>query len=165
MSEPFLGEVRIFPLNYAPQGWMQCDGQILAIAQNQALFSLLGTTYGGNGQTTFALPNLNGRTPVHPGNWMQLGGQVGEENHTLQSAEMPLHTHVPLADGNDATQRTPVANTWAAQAKKPFGTAPDTPMNATAMAAAGGSQGHNNMQPYLVLNFCIATQGIYPSRN
>jgi len=166
MSTPFLGEVAIMAFNFAPRGWAQCNGQLLPIAQNQALFALLGTMYGGNGQTTFALPNLQGRTPLHIGNGFTQGQQSGEESHTLLTSEMAGHTHVP--QGNSGTPNAGLAtnNTWASNAANPYSnSAPNVALGATAMDAAGSSQPHSNMQPYLVLNFVMALQGIFPSRN
>ena len=166
MSQPFLGEVMIVAFNFAPRGWAFCNGQLLSIAQNTALFSLLGTQYGGNGQTTFALPNLQGRASVHLGNGFTQGQLGGEENHTLTIGEMAAHSHVP--QGNSGTPNAGVAtnNTWASNVANPYSSsAPDVALGATAIAAAGGSQPHSNMQPYLVLNFIMALQGIFPSRN
>lgn len=166
MSEPFIAEVKLFPYSFAPRGWAFCDGQLMMISQNQALFSLLGTTYGGDGRTTFALPDLRGRTPVHPnpGNGITLGQVAGAEAHTLTANEMPLHNHLAMADSNMATQKTPVGNVWAAQSANSYGAAVAGAMNPTALTPAGESQPHDNMQPYLVLHFCIALQGIFPPR-
>ncbi|TCN00819.1 microcystin-dependent protein [Paenibacillus sp. BK033] len=165
MAEPFLGEVRQFPFNFAPKGWAQCNGQLLPIQQNQALFSLLGTTYGGDGRTTFALPNLQGRVPVHPGQTVVLGQTAGEEAHTLTINEMPQHNH-QAKGGSDATGSGLAGKTWGTSSSvSPFAPQPNTIMSPNAIAQAGGSQPHNNMQPYLVVNFCIALQGIYPPRD
>lgn len=170
MSEPFLAEVRIVGFNFAPRGWAFCDGQILPISQNQSLYSLLGTTYGGDGRTSFALPDLRGRTPIHVGssngNIHLLGQKSGEETHTLNAAEMPQHEHVAQASNADATTGTPSGNVFAKaniDAYREFGTA--LPMNQGMVLNVGGGQAHNNMQPVLVLNFCIALQGLFPSRN
>jgi microcystin-dependent protein len=165
MSEPFLGEIRIMSFNYAPKGWALCNGQLLPINQNQALFSLFGTTYGGDGQTTFALPDLRGRVPVHAGNGFTQGQRAGEENHTLTTSEMQAHTHLPQGDSGPANAGTPVGNTWAYQDAAPYAAAPNVTMNITASGATGGSQPHPNLSPYLALNFCVALQGIFPSRN
>jgi microcystin-dependent protein len=162
MSDPFIGEIQIYAFNFAPRGWAFCSGQTLAIQQNTALFSLLGTTYGGNGQTTFQLPNLQGRAAIHSPN--SLGVLSGTESHTLSIPEMPSHNHTFSASSSAGTAiiatnnafGSSTANLYAAQ-----GAAAAMPN----LNAVGGSQPHNNMQPYLVLNFCIALQGIYPSRN
>jgi microcystin-dependent protein len=168
MASPFLGQIQIFGFNFAPRGWAFCNGQLLSISQNTALFSLLGTTYGGNGQTTFALPNLQGRVPMHvgqgPGLTNRTQGEVaGTETHTLNANEMPVHTHTARASSGDASDTTPVGNVLAGGGA--YAAAPNQAMNALAITTAGGSQPHNNLQPYLVLNFCIALQGIFPSRN
>jgi len=174
MSEPFLGQLMIVGFNFAPRGWAFCDGQILSIAQNTALFSLLGTTYGGNGQTTFALPDLRGRVPVHAGQGpgltdRTLGESSGQETHTLISSEMPMHNHLLQAFNNGGDQQNPQGNILAAsnQIGENIYTNvnPDTTMSPQAVGLAGGSQPHNNMQPYLVLNFCIAMEGIFPPRS
>ncbi len=166
MATPFLAEIRMVAFTYAPKGWALCNGQLLPINQNQALFSLLGTTYGGNGQTTFALPDLRGRSPAHPGSEIQLGQTGGEENHTLSSSEMPAHTHAVKGDAADASAASPADNVWAAASSNPFSnSAPDTALNPASVSTAGGSQPHTNQQPYLVVNFVIALQGIFPSRN
>lgn len=172
MSEPFLAEVRLMGFNFAPRGWAFCDGQILPINQNQSLYSLLGTTYGGDGRTSFALPDLRGRTPIHTGRSNggaahTLGQKSGEETHTLSGAEMPQHTHnleASTADGNSLnTQGTllareignPYSNVTTGLANLRTGT----------IANVGGGQAHENMQPYIAVNFCIALQGLFPSRN
>lgn len=166
MAEPYLGEVRLFGFGYAPRGWAQCNGQILPIAQNQALFSILGTTYGGNGQTTFALPDLRGRAPVYSGNGIVLGQSAGEETHTLIQSEMPMHNHL-ISGSSDAPSKPAVAGAlWATQTANAYAQGnPDTIFKAAAISNAGGSQAHENRQPYLSLNFCIALTGIFPSRN
>ncbi|MBB6557439.1 microcystin-dependent protein [Acidovorax soli] len=173
--DPFVGEIRIFGCNFAPRGWAKCEGQIIAIQQNTALFSLLGTTYGGNGQTTFALPNLQGRAPIGFGQGPGLsiynqGQDGGVESVTLLATQMPVHTHGVNAVTAAGNLNTPAAGTG--------GLAPssirsdlyepgalNTNMAATAVTSAGGTQAHDNMPPYLALNFCIALEGIYPSRN
>jgi microcystin-dependent protein len=164
MAEPFLAEIRIMSFGFAPQGWAMCNGQTLPINQNQALFSLLGTTYGGNGQTTFKLPDLQGQTPIHFGQHV-LGEKGGEQAHTLTSAEMSLHTHAYMAQPAAGNQ-LPAAGALLAQASNVYRT-PDnfTTLQPGTIANVGGSQAHQNMQPFLTLTFCIALQGIFPSRN
>lgn len=173
MSEPFLGELRLMSFNYAPRGWAFCDGQLLAIAQNQALFALLGTTYGGNGQTTFALPDLRGRAPMHAGpssaGNVALGERGGAESVTLTAGQLPIHTHT-LAASSDLANASVPGN--ALPAAKPRGgmnryAAPgsETLMAPSSLAPAGGSQPHPNMQPFTVLTWAIALQGIFPSRD
>ena len=166
MAEPFLSEIRVMSFNFAPKGWAQCNGQLLPINQNQALFSLLGATYGGNGQTTFALPDLRGKAPLHRGPGFTLGQTGGEETHTVTTGEMPAHTH-PLNAGSNTQGGTSIPRNnflgGAANAYVPTG--PLTPLSAQASTFAGGGQPHANLQPYLTLTFCIALQGIYPSPN
>lgn len=165
MSEPFLGEIRLFANNYAPRGWMFCEGQILQINQNQALYALLGNVYGGNGVTTFALPDYRGRIPIHVSSTIPLGTAQGEAAHTLTTNEMPQHTHQVSASSNIGSQATAVNNAWAV-ADNIYGPAESmVSMNSNAISTAGSSQAHNNMQPYLVVNYAIAIQGIFPSRN
>lgn len=166
MSEPFIGEIRMFSINFAPKNWAQCNGQVLPINQNQTLFSLLGTTYGGNGVTTFALPDLRGRVPVHFTNTQLLGSVGGEQSHTLTEAEMPVHIH-GLTGTASAAETKIATDAYLAAVDNAYTAAAG---NLTAMASsevgqAGGSQPHDNMQPYLTLIFCIALQGIYPNRN
>lgn len=167
MSEQFLGQISIFAFNFAPNGWAMCNGQIVGINQNTALFSLLGTTYGGNGTTTFALPNLQGCVAMSFGNGYSQGQVGGEVNHTLLTNEIPPHSH-PANYGAAATSLTPGGNLWAAD---PNGnvTFASSPSETLAPQAIGqnnfGSQPHSNTQPYLVLTFCIALQGIFPTRN
>lgn len=172
MSEPFLSEIKIVSFNFPPKGWALCNGQFLPINQNQALFSLLGTTYGGNGQTTFALPNLQGRVPIHEGSGHTLGEAAGSTAVTINIQQLPTHTHflnnnMAVVDANtNATQGSPAGNNWANTGKVQWCTsAPNAVMNPQAVANVGGSQPHTNMMPYLVLNFIIALQGIFPSRN
>ncbi len=165
MSQPFLSEIKIMSFNYAPKGWAQCNGQFLPINQNQALFSLLGTTYGGNGQTTFALPNLQGKVPMHFGNGHTLGEKGGTTSVTLSQQQMPTHGH--LAQASTSVGDTPNANnTILAAAQNLYAAASNlTPILPETVTNVGGSQPHENRQPYLVLCFCIALQGIFPSRN
>ena len=168
MSEPFLGEIRITAFNFPPRGWAYCNGQVLPIAQNQALFALLGTTYGGNGQTTFALPNLRGRAPMHFGAGFALGQQGGEEAHTLTASEMPAHTHALPAQSQPAQDGVAPAGaaSFAASGVQPYRSgASQTVAAQSAVGATGGSQAHENRPPFLVVSFCIALQGIFPSRN
>lgn len=167
MATPYLSELRIFSFNFAPKGWALCNGQTLSIQQNTALFSLLGTTYGGNGTTNFLLPNLQGQVPMHYGNGFPQGQAAGEANHTLTVNEMPAHTHSLLASSNGPTVNTPANNFFASNTGSlPYSAATaNESMAATAIGNAGGAQPHNNMSPYLVLNICIALQGIFPSRN
>ena len=167
MAEPFLSEIRIMSFGFAPRSWALCNGQLLPINQNQALFSLLGTTYGGNGQTTFALPNLQGRAPLHVGNGHTLGEAGGEQAHTLTIAELPEHLHTLTASPSGGNQPVPPNNVLASSAPNPIYGVPAnlTNLNAGSVPNVGGGQAHLNMQPFLILNFCIALQGIFPSRN
>jgi microcystin-dependent protein len=166
MSEPFLAEVRIFGFNFAPRGWAMCDGQILPINQNQSLYSLLGTTYGGDGRTTFGLPDLRGRVPLHEGSGYSLGMRSGTENVALNVAQMPGHTHQVNATGNSPDAISPNGKVFAATVDDRYAPAGDLVDTASdAVMNNVGGQGHNNMQPSLVLNFCIALQGVFPSRN
>ena len=156
----------MFAFNFNPKGTALCNGAVMAINQNQALFSLLGTTFGGNGQTTFNLPDLRGRVPVHTGTGFTLGQIGGEENHTLLTTEMPIHTHSVQATANTGTSGDPTGNYWADGGKPAYSTgAPNQTMSATALANAGAGQPHSNMAPYLTINFCISLQGIFPSRS
>lgn len=165
MSEPFLSEIKIMSFNFAPKGWALCNGQILPINQNQALFALLGTTYGGNGQTTFALPNLQGKAPIHAGNGHVLGETGGQENHTLTTTETPVHIHTLSASPSNADSPVPTNNYLAAANNQYAPPADLATMQPGSISNTGGSQPHLNMQPYLVLSFCIALQGIFPSRS
>lgn len=176
MADPFVAEIRIFGFNFAPKGWAFCDGQILPLSQNTALFSLLGTTYGGNGQSTFALPNMQGNAPMHPGqgpglSLHDLGETGGTEFVTLLQSEIPFHAHSvgnAKADAGDTT--TPQGSVWAQSgagrgAAALYHEAPATgTVNPQSLTPAGGDLPHNNMQPYLTLNFCIALQGVFPPR-
>jgi microcystin-dependent protein len=172
--DPFVAEIRIYPFNFAPKGWAFCDGQILPLSQNTALFSLLGTTYGGDGKSNFALPNMQGNAPMHPGqgpglSLHDLGEIGGSETVSLLESEIPSHSHTMRASGDVADNFVAVGNMVA----KPVGrgnslfsktTNPLATMSDNALAPAGGDQPHNNMQPYLTLNFCIALQGVFPPR-
>lgn len=164
MSESYVGEIRLFSFGYAPRGWAQCNGQLMSISQNQALFSILGNTYGGDGLTTFALPNLTGRVPVHFGGNVSLGHSGGEENHTLTVQELPAHSHAVMASTTAASQISPGNHVW--------GSLPDmysklstAAMSADSISASGGTLPHSNMQPYTTVNFCISLTGEYPPHN
>lgn len=167
MAEPFIGEIRLFSFNYAPKYWAQCNGQILAINQNQALFSLLGTMYGGNGQTTFALPNLQGRTPIGFNPTYPQGQVAGETAHTLTTLEIPRHTHAASGTGNTSGGTNIGANDYFGATTTNIYGAPTNPVTLVAETISnfGNSQAHENMMPYLSINFCIALIGIFPSRN
>jgi microcystin-dependent protein len=170
--DPFVAEIRIFPFDFAPKGWAFCDGQILPLSQNTALFSLLGTTYGGDGKSNFALPNMQGSAPMHPGqgnglSLHDLGETGGSDTVTLLASEIPAHSHQVMAFNANGNRLTPVGNAIS----RVVGATPYIPpatllvnMSDQAIAPAGGDQPHNNMQPYLTLNFCIALQGVYPPR-
>ena len=172
MADPFVAEIRIFPFNFAPRGWAWCDGQLLPLSQNTALFSLLGTTYGGNGKSNFALPDLQGRAPMHPGqgpglSLHDLGETGGSETVTLLESEIPSHSHGVTCAQSDATVRLPPGEYPATgtggilmyQAPGPL-----VQLNGNTVTPAGGDQPHNNMQPYLTFYFCIALQGVFPPR-
>lgn len=170
MSEPFIGEIRMFAGNFAPQRWAFCNGQMLAISQNTALFSLLGTQYGGNGQTTFGLPNLQSRVPVSQGQGAGLSDRVvgelfGSETVTLTAGQMPLHGHAEQASTDSASTAAGPSGALAKTAVPLYGAGPTVDRAPAAVTAAGGNQPHNNMAPYLALNFIIALQGVFPSRN
>ena len=167
MAEPFLSEIRIFSFNFPPKGWAFCNGQLLPINQNQALFALLGTTYGGNGQTTFALPNLQGQVPIHSGNGHTLGERAGSSSTTLTISQMPTHTHVLNASSETGSLATPLNNFWGSNSERPYSANVSNvaAMSSSGISNAGGSQPHSNMMPSLVLNFCIALIGIFPSPN
>ncbi len=163
MSTPFLGEIKLVAFNFAPKGWALCNGQLLPINQNQALFAILGTTYGGDGRVTFGLPNLQGRTPLHVGGSVVLGQSGGEEAHTLTLNEMPAHTHMAVASSNPADQASPGSGFWADGNVPAYAGAPAVAMAPEAVAPAGGDQAHTNLPPFLVLNYVIALQGIFPT--
>lgn len=168
MAEPFLSEIRIMSFVFAPKGWALCNGQLLPINQNQGLFSLLGTTFGGDGRVNFALPDLRARVPVHVGGGHTLGEKGGEQAHTLTISELPEHVHAVNAANVVATTAAPSSGVLPAQSTGAnlYGTASNLQaMSPSAIAAVGGSQAHLNMQPFLTLSFCIALQGIFPSPN
>lgn len=167
MSEPFLAEVRIVGFNFAPRGWAFCDGQILPINQNQSLYSLLGTTYGGDGRTSFALPDLRGRTPMHPGASTSIGQQLGTETVTLAASEMPAHRHSAQVRSESALLGTPSGNqpAPATPAHAVYGGATNLADGKAGQISNVGGQAHDNMQPTTVLNYCIALTGLFPSRN
>jgi microcystin-dependent protein len=168
MSTPYLGEIRIVSFNFAPKGWALCNGQLLPINQNQALFALFGTTYGGNGQTNFALPNLQGRVPIHFGNGISLGEAAGQENTTLILSQLPTHNHSVNAANTTTGNVTNPTNGFFSNSAPPqiySAGAPSATFQPTTISATGGSQPHNNMQPSLVLNMIVALQGIFPSPN
>ena len=175
MADPFVAEIRIFPFNFAPQGWAFCDGQLLPISQNTALFSLLGTTYGGDGKSNFALPNLQGKAPIHAGqgpglSTYALGQTGGSETVTLVQSEIPVHTHamqsapsIVAADSNICTGNS-MGKSSQGNAYAPFSQANAVQLSPSALAPAGSSMPHNNLMPYLTLNLCLALQGVFPSR-
>lgn len=165
MAEPFLSEIRIMSFGFPPKGWAQCNGQLLPINQNQALFSLLGTTYGGDGRVNFALPDLRARAPIHVGSSHTLGERGGEQAHTLSISELPTHTHTLNASAaTTGVVDQPGGNLPARASVNAYGSATQLgAMDSRSVSNTGGSQAHNNMQPYLTLNFCIALQGIFPS--
>jgi microcystin-dependent protein len=177
MSQPFIGQIQPMAFNFPPKGWAQCDGQIMNIAQNTALFSLLGTYYGGNGQSTFALPDLRGRVPLHmgvsAGQSYSLGQPGGATSVPLTSQQLPAHSHSFIGSSADATVNQPAAGVALAKATRPSGTVPflygpmttPQPLNAASVSNYGQSGAHDNMQPYLAINWCIALSGIFPSRN
>lgn len=168
MAEPFLSEIRIMSFEFAPKGWALCNGQLLPINQNQALFSLLGTSFGGDGRVNFGLPDLRGRTPIHVGSGHTLGERGGEPSHTLSISELPTHTHLVNGSSNAADAAVPGGNLLGVVDNTTFGNAYAGASNLVAMSSQsvgniGGSQAHLNMQPFLTLSFCIALQGIFPS--
>jgi microcystin-dependent protein len=171
MANPFVGEIRIFCFNFAPVGWALCNGQILSISQNTALFSLLGTMYGGDGKSNFALPNLQGRVALDSGSGTGLtlrtqGTTGGESNHTLSQSEIPAHAHGVNCDSENATSANPSGNLPGVTERPTYAALPGTQkLNASAVAADGGGVPHNNLQPYLVMNYCIAPQGVFPARS
>jgi microcystin-dependent protein len=173
MSDPFVAEIRMFPGNFAPKGWAFCNGQLLPISQNTTLFSLLGTTYGGNGTSNFALPDLQGRAPMHPGqgpglSLRDLGEEGGQETVTLAVQEIPLHNHTANASTNPTNTQSPAGAVWSKEIGAGFldygGLTGNNQMSPAALAPTGGGQPHQNMQPYLTVNFIIALQGVFPPR-
>lgn len=171
MSQPFVGEIRIAGFNFAPVNWAFCNGAILSISQNDTLFNLIGTTYGGDGQNTFALPDLQGRVPVHAGSGHGstyiLGQIAGNETVTLTTGQIPGHTHAPVASAGDGTSNVPTNNVWANWTGAQYNAAAPTssPMRSDAIGMAGGNQPHDNLMPYLVINFIISLFGIFPTQS
>lgn len=166
MAQPYVGEIRMFSGNFAPAGWMFCDGQLLSISENETLFQLIGTIYGGDGQSTFALPDLRGRVPIHLGNSLIIGESGGAEEITLTLNQMPSHSHVPAANSGSGTSTSPVNNVWAAQPallQYALTGSADINLAANTLSNTGGSQPHNNFQPYLCVDFIISLFGIFPS--
>ena len=166
MSQPFIGEIRMFAGNFAPVGWAFCDGTLMAISQNDALFNLIGTTYGGDGQSTFALPDLRSRVPVHVGPGFALAQSGGAEAVTLTTSQIPAHSHVPLCNSNPGNQQSPANGVWAQPGTGTIysDVAPSLVMDPAAIGQAGGSQPHDNMIPFLVVNFILSLFGVFPSQ-
>jgi microcystin-dependent protein len=164
MSDPYLSEIRIMAFNFAPRNWALCNGQLLPINQNQALFSLLGTMYGGNGSTNFALPNLQGQVPIHVGEGHSLAERGGQAAHTLTISEMPLHPHIMNASGTDGNASIHTGHVLAATPSHIWDTGSLVPLHPSSVSNVGGSQAHENRMPLLTLNFCIALIGVFPSR-
>src|SRR5688572_2111226 len=169
MADPFVAEIRVFPFNFAPKGWAWCDGQLLPLSQNTALFSLLGTTYGGNGKSNFALPDLQGRAPMHPGqgpglSLHDLGETSGSETVTLLESEIPAHRHTVQVSARPANENDPAGQYWATSSVRAYTNSSQglVQMAPEALGPAGGDQPHNNLQPYLTCYFCIALQGVFP---
>jgi microcystin-dependent protein len=164
MGTPYVGEIRMFAGNFAPAGWALCQGQILAISENDVLFTLIGTTYGGDGQTTFALPDLQSRVPVHVGPGFVQGQTAGVESVTLTTSQIPAHSHVPLCSSGAGTNASPQNDVWAALDSNIYSdVAPSVIMAPSALGSTGGSQPHDNMVPFLVINFIISLFGVFPS--
>jgi microcystin-dependent protein len=165
MSQPYVGEIRMFAGNFAPQGWMLCQGQTLAISEYDVLFQLIGTTYGGDGQTTFNLPDLRSRVPCHQGSGFAIGQHGGEEVVTLTVQQIPQHTHPMLCNSSSSSSPTPAGSYWGAANDNSFivGTSANAAMNAAAISPTGGSQPHDNLMPYLTINYIISLFGIFPS--
>lgn len=168
MSSPFIGEIRMFGGNFAPQGWAFCNGALIPISENDALFNLIGTTYGGDGQETFALPNLQSRVPIHVGPGFVLGQAAGVETVTLTTNQIPAHTHVPQANANAGSQVSPQGGVWAGSnptLNNYANVAPTLAMDPGAIGPTGGSQPHDNMVPFLAINFILSLFGIFPSQS
>ena len=166
MGTPYVGEIRMFAGNFAPAGWMFCAGQLLPISEYETLFNLIGTTYGGDGQTTFALPDLRSRVPVHMGSGFTLAQASGEEQVTLTANQIPAHTHVPQANSGTGAQTSPSGNVWANSTNFPYSpNAPNAAMDPGAVGMAGGSQPHDNMIPFLCINFIISLFGVFPTQS
>jgi len=166
MSTPYLGEIRMVGFNFAPVGWAMCDGSVLLIPSNEALFNLLGTTYGGDGRQTFALPDLRGRIPFHQGNSLVVGASGGSETVTLVQNQLPTHTHALSANSSSGTQGSPTGGFWAQSSLGQYSTeTPTLNMAAAAVSSTGGSLPHDNIPPFLAITFIIALQGVYPSQN
>jgi microcystin-dependent protein len=165
MSQPFVGEIRMFAGNFAPVGWAFCDGRLLPISENETLFQLIGTTYGGDGQNTFALPDLRSRVPIHAASGFALGQSGGAETVTLTVSQIPAHSHVPAANSNPGTQSSPSNGVWAKSTRDQFSTnAPNENMSPDAVSPSGGSQPHDNMIPFAVVNFILSLFGVFPSQ-
>jgi microcystin-dependent protein len=166
MGTPYVGEIRMFGGNFAPAGWMLCQGQLLPISENETLFNLIGTTYGGDGQSTFALPNLASRVPIHQGSGFVLAQAAGAESVTLTIQQIPIHNHVPAANSGNGTQSSPSNGVWAQSTLNQFSSTnpPNEAMAPQAILASGSSQPHDNMMPYLAINFIISLFGIFPSQ-
>jgi len=163
--EPYVGEIRMFGGNFAPVGWAICNGALIAISENEALFNLIGTTYGGDGVNTFALPDLRGRVPVHQGVGFAPGQSGGSETVTLTVSQLPAHTHVPQANSNPGTNASPSSNVWASSSLNQYSSnAPGAPMDPAALGSTGGSQPHENMMPFVAINFIISLFGIFPTQ-
>ncbi|WP_431470556.1 phage tail protein [Sphingosinithalassobacter sp. LHW66-3] len=165
MAQPYLGEIRMFAGNFAPAGWMLCEGQLIPISENETLFQLIGTTYGGDGQSTFQLPDLRGRVPIHMGDGFILAETGGAEEVTLTASQIPMHTHNLVGSSGNGSQSSPLNNYLASSTLvRPYASeTPDTLLAATSIGATGGSQPHTNMQPYLCINFIISLFGLFPS--
>ncbi|MFF2093350.1 phage tail protein [Paenibacillus sp. NPDC058174] len=163
-AEPFIGEIQAFPYGFAPRGWAACNGQIMNISTNTALFAVIGVTYGGNGTTNFRLPDLRERVPISETSQYPAGQAGGEQSHTLTTQEIPAHNHALLANSEPATVSKPAGAVWGSSSFNMYASSSDSVMSPNALGVAGGSAPHSNLQPFLTLNYCIALNGIYPSR-